>query len=63
MQYLAAIGGGSCGIDHEILQTNYILEAFGNAKTPLNDNSSRFVSFFNFFVAGDGHGLIMLYYP
>lgn len=44
MQYLAALGGGS-GIEYEILKTNPILEAFGNAKTLRNDNSSRFVSF------------------
>ncbi|KAL5715347.1 Myosin-1 [Ranunculus cassubicifolius] len=41
MQYLAALGGRN-GIEHEILQTNCILEAFGNAKTSRNDNSSRF---------------------
>ncbi|KAG0457499.1 hypothetical protein HPP92_022656 [Vanilla planifolia] len=41
MQYLAALGGGS-GMEYEILQTNPILEAFGNAKTARNDNSSRF---------------------
>lgn len=44
MQYLAALGGGS-GIEYEILKTNPILEAFGNAKTLRNDNSSRFVSY------------------
>lgn len=43
MQYLVALGGGS-GIEYEILQSNPILEAFGNAKTSRNDNSSRFVS-------------------
>lgn len=50
MQYLAALGGGS-GIEYEVLQTNPILEAFGNAKTLRNDNSSRFVgqSFFVLF--------------
>ncbi|XP_019449127.1 PREDICTED: myosin-2-like isoform X2 [Lupinus angustifolius] len=42
IQYLAAVGGGSCGIENKILQTSCILEAFGNAKTSKNDNSSRF---------------------
>ncbi|CAL0328901.1 unnamed protein product [Lupinus luteus] len=42
IQYLAALGGGNCGIENEILQTNCILEAFGNAKTSRNENSSRF---------------------
>ena len=44
MQYLADLGGGSCGIENDVLQTNFILESFGNAKTSRNDNSSRFVS-------------------
>ena len=61
MQYLTALGGGSYGIESEILQTNYILEAFGNAKTSRNDNSSRFVSFFLFFIAEGSLRFITVY--
>ncbi|KAK4369123.1 hypothetical protein RND71_012915 [Anisodus tanguticus] len=42
MEYLAMLGGGSNGIEKEVLRTSYILEAFGNAKTSRNNNSSRF---------------------
>ncbi|XP_047340670.1 myosin-2-like [Impatiens glandulifera] len=42
MQYLAAVGGGNSRIESEILSTSCILEAFGNAKTARNNNSSRF---------------------
>ncbi|KAL5721307.1 Myosin-1 [Ranunculus cassubicifolius] len=53
MQYLAALGGGS-GIEYEILKTNPILEAFGNAKTSRNDNSSRFGKLIEIHFSGTG---------
>lgn len=47
MKYISAVSGNSEGVDyvkHVILESNPLLEAFGNAKTLRNNNSSRFVS-------------------
>ena len=49
LQYLAAIAGSTNNVEQKILSANPVLEAFGNAKTLRNDNSSRFGKYMEIF--------------
>ena len=60
-QYIAAVSGGGLEVDlikKKFIQSNPLLEAFGNAKTIRNNNSSRFGKYFEllFDATGRPHG-------
>merc|ERR1739848_485485 len=50
MEYIAEVSGSATGrlqeVKRIILETNPLLESFGNAKTLRNNNSSRFGKYF-----------------
>jgi myosin-5 len=48
LQFFALVGKSESQLEEKVLQSTPILEAFGNAKTIWNDNSSRFGKYASF---------------
>ena len=54
LSYLAEVAGSDANVEQRILNANPVLEAYGNAKTLRNNNSSRFGRWMEIFIKERG---------